>query len=159
MQIIFFFRYFEISKDIQNTHVQKHSSKQCFNYLSPFRNLSFELDFSYKFSVLQHFSPTFVAGLKRATDKGSLLEVAQNSPYYLPLNVLLLQGSNLCILFISEYQFNFMHAALNKIMICHRGGKRTRPDPGLEPRVFRLPCEHSTTELPSHLVDLHFPPA
>ena len=30
--------------------------------------------------------------------------------------------------------------------------------PGLEPRVSRLPCEHSTTELPNHMIDrLHFP--
>ena len=29
-------------------------------------------------------------GLKRATDEGSLPEIAQYSPYYLPLNVLLL---------------------------------------------------------------------
>ena len=35
-------------------------------------------------------SLAFVAGFKRATDEGSLPEVAQYSPYYLPLNVLLL---------------------------------------------------------------------
>ena len=43
VQIIFLFRSFEISKDIQsfqNTHVQKHSSKQCLIYLTPFRNVS-----------------------------------------------------------------------------------------------------------------------
>ena len=43
VQIIFLFRSFEISKDIQsvqNTHVYKHTSKQCFNHLTPFRNLS-----------------------------------------------------------------------------------------------------------------------
>ena len=33
------------------------------------------------------FSLAFVAGLKRATDEGSLPEIAQYSPYYLPLNV------------------------------------------------------------------------
>ena len=32
----------------------------------------------------------FVDGFKRATDEGSLPEIAQYSPYYLPLNVLLL---------------------------------------------------------------------
>ena len=37
---------------------------------------------------------------KRATDKGSLPEIAQYSPYYLPLNVFAgFKGSNLYILF------------------------------------------------------------
>ena len=37
---------------------------------------------------------------KRATDEGSLPEIAQYSPYYLPLNVLTAsKGSNLYILF------------------------------------------------------------
>ena len=41
-------------------------------------------------------SPVF----KRATDEGSLPEIVQYSPYYLPLNVLTAcKGSNLCILF------------------------------------------------------------
>ena len=47
VQIIFLFMSFEISKDIQsvqNTHVYKHTSKQCLNYLTPF-----DLDFSRKF--------------------------------------------------------------------------------------------------------------
>ena len=43
----------------------------------------------------------FVAGFKRATDEGSLPEIAQYSPYYLPLNVIIAsKGSNLYILFI-----------------------------------------------------------
>ena len=42
------------------------------------------------FSKVQYNSLAFVAGLKRATDEGSLPEIAQYSPYYLPLNVLLL---------------------------------------------------------------------
>ena len=42
-----------------------------------------------KISKLQHNSLVFVAGLKRATDEGLLPEIAQYSPYYLPLNVLL----------------------------------------------------------------------
>ena len=50
----------------------------------------FDLDFSYKFSKLQHYSLAFVAGVKRANDEGSLPEIAHYSPYYLPLNVLLL---------------------------------------------------------------------
>ena len=38
--------------------------------------------------------------LKRATDEGSLPEIAQYSPYYLPLNVLTAsKGSSLYILF------------------------------------------------------------
>ena len=42
----------------------------------------------------------FVAGLNRATDEGSLPEIAQYSPYYLPLNVFTAsKGSNLDILF------------------------------------------------------------
>ena len=41
----------------------------------------------------------FVAGFKRATDEGSLPEIAQYSPYYFPLNVLIAsKGSNLYIL-------------------------------------------------------------
>ena len=41
-----------------------------------------------------------------------------------------------------------------------QGRKKNVARPGLEPRVSRLPCEHSTTELPSHSIDrLHFPPA
>ena len=51
---------------------------------------------------MQHnYSLAFVAGLKRATDEGSLPEIAQYSPYYLPLNVFTAsKGSNLYILFI-----------------------------------------------------------
>ena len=60
----------------------------------------FDLDFSCKFSKLKYNSLAFVAGLKRATDEGSLPEIAQYSPYYLPLNVLIaFKGSNLYILF------------------------------------------------------------
>ena len=38
-------------------------------------------------AILQHNSLAFVAGLKRATDEGSLPENAQYSPYCPPLNV------------------------------------------------------------------------
>ena len=41
-----------------------------------------------KFSKLRHNSLAFVAGFKRATDEGSLPEIAEYSPYYIPLNVL-----------------------------------------------------------------------
>ena len=60
----------------------------------------FDLDFSCKFSKLQYNNLAFVAGFKKATDEGSLPEIAQYSPYYLPLNVLMAsKGSNLYILF------------------------------------------------------------
>ena len=49
---------------------------------------------------MQYNSLAFVAGLKRATDKGSLPEIAQYSPLYLPLNVLTaFKSSNHYILF------------------------------------------------------------
>ena len=45
---------------------------------------------------LLYYSLAFVAGLKRATDDGSLPEIAQYSPYYLPLNICIaFKGSNL----------------------------------------------------------------
>ena len=46
-----------------------------------------DLDFSYKFSTLQHKYLAFVASLKRATDEGSLAKIAQCSPYCLSLNI------------------------------------------------------------------------
>ena len=56
----------------------------------------FDLDFSYKFSKLQHTSLAFDVGLKRDCDEGSLPEIAQYSPYYLPVNVFTAsKGSNL----------------------------------------------------------------
>ena len=58
-----------------------------FQLFDPVWECVFDLDFSYKFSNLQHNSVALVAGLKRATDEGSLPEIAQYSPYYLPLNV------------------------------------------------------------------------
>ena len=56
------------------------------------------------FSKLQHNSLAFVAGLKRATDEGSLPEIAQYSPYYLPLNVLLLPKDQTFIFYLSVSQ-------------------------------------------------------
>ena len=55
-----------------------------------------------KFSELQYNSLAFVAGLKMPADEGSLPEIAQYSPYYLPLNYVFTasKGSNLYILFI-----------------------------------------------------------
>ena len=44
------------------------------------------------------YSLAFVAGFKRATDEGSLPEIAQYSPYYLPLNVFIaFKGSHLLV--------------------------------------------------------------
>ena len=49
---------------------------------------------------MQYTSLALVAGLKRATDEGSLPKIAQYSPYSLPLNVFAAsKGSNLYILF------------------------------------------------------------
>ena len=70
-----------------------------FKLFDPVLECVFDLD-SCKFSKLKYNSLAFVAGLKRATDEGSLPEIAQYSPYYLPLNVLIAsKGSNLYILF------------------------------------------------------------
>ena len=57
-----------------------------------FEECVFDKDLSCKFSKLQYYmySLAFVAGLKRASDEGLLPEIAQYSPYHLPLNVLLL---------------------------------------------------------------------
>ena len=72
-----------------------------FKLFDPVKECVFNLDFSCKFSKLQYNSLAFVDGLKRATDEGSVPEIAHYSPYYLPLNVLIAsKGSNLYILFI-----------------------------------------------------------
>ena len=58
-----------------------------------------------KFSKLQYNSLVFVAGFKRATDEGSLHEIAQYSPNYLPLNIFTAsKGSNLYILLFNILQ-------------------------------------------------------
>ena len=61
-------------------------------------------DSSCKFSKLQHnYSLAFVAGLKRATDEGSVPEITQYSPYYLSFYVFTAsKGSNLYILSRSD---------------------------------------------------------
>ena len=72
-----------------------------FKLFDPVLECVFDLDFLCKFSKLKYNSLAFVAGLNRATDEGSLPEIAQYSPYYLPLNVLIVsKGSNLYILII-----------------------------------------------------------
>ena len=71
-----------------------------FKLLDPVSECVFDLDFL--FSKLQYNSLAFVASLKRATDEGSLPEIAQYSRYYLPLNFFTAsKGSNLYILFHS----------------------------------------------------------
>ena len=56
-----------------------------------------------KITMQHNYSLAFVAGLKRATDEGSLPEIAQYSPYYLSLNVLTAsKGSNLYILLLKH---------------------------------------------------------
>ena len=71
-----------------------------FKLFDPIWEYVFDLDFSCEFLKLQYNSLAFVAGFKRATDEGSLPEIAQYSPYYLPLNVFTAsKGSNLYILF------------------------------------------------------------
>ena len=57
-----------------------------------------------KFSKRQHNSLAFVASPKRTTDEGSLPEIAQYSPYYLPFNVLLLPKDQ-TIIFSFRRQF------------------------------------------------------
>ena len=58
--------------------------------------------------LLQYNSMAFVADLKRATDDGSFPEIAQYSPYFLPLNVLAAsKGSNLYTHF-ADLAFNFI---------------------------------------------------
>ena len=56
----------------------------------------------------QYNSLAFVAGFKRATDEVSLPEIAQYSPYYLLLNVLLLPKDQT---FIFYYLYNHEHFA------------------------------------------------
>ena len=49
---------------------------------------------------LLHYSLTLVASLKRATDEGSFPEIAQYSPYYLSLNILLLSKDQTIIFYL-----------------------------------------------------------
>ena len=73
-----------------------------FKLFDPILEYVFDLDSSCNFSKLQHNSLAFVAGLKRATDEGSLPEIAQYSPYYLPLNVLLLPKDQTFFILFTE---------------------------------------------------------
>ena len=74
-----------------------------FKIFDPFLECIFDLDFSCKIvSKLKYKSLAFVAGFNRATDEGSLPEIAQYSPYFLPLNVFTaFKGSNLYFIYLS----------------------------------------------------------
>ena len=82
-----------------------------FKLFGPVWECVFDLDFLCKISKLQINSPAFVAGLKRATDEGSLPEIAQYSPYYLPLNVFkLLLPKDQTIIFYLLYLSLCLHS-------------------------------------------------
>ena len=73
-----------------------------FKLFDPVKECVFDLDFSCKLSKLQFNSLAFVAGFKRATDEGSLPEIALYSPSYLSLNVLLLPKDQTFIFYIFQ---------------------------------------------------------
>ena len=75
------------------------------------------LDFPCKFSKLQYNSLAFVAGLYRATDEGSLPEIAQYSPYHLPLNVFTAsKGSNLYLYYNTSVTCNNFSKLKRKLL-------------------------------------------
>ena len=76
-------------------------------------------DLSCKFSKLQYYSLAFVTGLKRATDEGSLPEIAQYSPYYLPLNVLLHKKDQTFLLYLLLLQLVLCRVAALKSLPVH----------------------------------------
>ena len=55
-------------------------------------------------SKFQHNSLAFVAGLKKATDEGSLPEIARNNAYFLHLNVFFYLQRIKILYFIVEYK-------------------------------------------------------
>ena len=73
-----------------------------FKLLDPVYKCVFDVDFSCKFSKLLYNSLAFAAGFKRGTDYGSLPEIAQYSPYYRPLNVLLLPNDKIFIFYLIQ---------------------------------------------------------
>ena len=68
---------------------------------------------------MQYYSLAFVAGLKRATDEGSLPEIAQYSPYYLPLNVLLLPKDQTFLFYLLLLQLVLCRVAALKSLPIH----------------------------------------
>ena len=92
-------------QSIKIAHLEP-STKYWFNYLTLFRHvigLAFPCDFFFK---VQNIYLGIDAGLLRVTDEGSLPEIAQYGPFYLPLNVFTAsRGSNsYYILFILSSQ-------------------------------------------------------
>ena len=69
--------------------------------------------------LMQYNSLAFVAGLKRATDEGSLPEIAQYSPYYLSLNVLLLPKDQTFIFYLLLLQLVLCRVAAVKSLPVH----------------------------------------
>ena len=61
----------------------------------------------------------FVASLKRATDEGSLPEIAQYSTYDLPLNVLLLSKDQTFIFYLLSLQLVLCREADLKSLPIH----------------------------------------
>ena len=57
--------------------------------------------------------------VKRATDEGSLPEIAQYSPYYLPLNVLLLPKDQTFIFYLLLLQLVLCRVAAVKSLPVH----------------------------------------
>ena len=72
-----------------------------------------------KFSKLQHNSLAFVAGFKRASDEGSLPEIAQYSPYYSPLNVLRFPKDPIFIFYLLLLQLALCRVAALKSLPVH----------------------------------------
>ena len=68
---------------------------------------------------MQYNRLAFVAGLNRATDEGSLPEIAQYSPYILPLNVLLLP-KDLNFVFYSFKNLNCGQVSLTATVTCNQ---------------------------------------
>ena len=90
-----------------------------FKLFDPVYEFVFDLDFLCKFLKLQYNSLAFVAGLKRATDEGSLPEIAQYSPYYLSLNVLLLPKDQTFIFYLLLLQLVLCRVAAVKSLPVH----------------------------------------
>ena len=64
-------------------------------------------------------SLAFVAGLKRATDEGSLPEIAQYSPYNLPLNVFTASKGQTFIFYLLLLQLVLCRVAAVKSLPVH----------------------------------------
>ena len=83
-----------------------------FKLFDPVKECVFDLDFYVIFLKLRCDGLTFNAGYKRATDEGSLPEIAQYSQYYLPLPLNVFTASNGSNLYIFIYYFRFLFEEL-----------------------------------------------